>query len=349
MNSRERVRAAVKCGNPDRTPAAFEAVPVVTSRLMKEYGFSCVDQLYDKFQIDIAAIHSSYIGPELKESRNARGDLVRETYWNYEETMYTTDIDTYFTTTRYPLHGCETIADVDKMMVWPNPDWFDYEHIKRQCEHYKDKAIIFGHEGPFQIVTFLISMEEFFVLMMEEPDVAKYILKRMSDFEMEYYERTLIAADGQIDFIRPHDDYGTQISMLFSIDMWREFFKENTKKLVDLAHKYGSFYQQHSCGAVAPLIPELIDCGVDVLEPLQKVPGLYPEDLKEYKGKICFHGGIDTQDLMPHGTPEQINAEARRYMEQLGKGGGYILMSSQGLEPDVPTRNIEALFEADRD
>ena len=159
----------------------------------------------------------------------------------------------------------------------------------------------------------------------------------------------MIAADGQIDFIRPHDDYGTQISMLFSMDMWREFFKENTKRLVNLAHKYGAFYQQHSCGAIAPLIPELIDCGVDVLEPLQKVPGLYPEDLQSHRGKICFHGGIDTQNLMPHGTPEQVAHEARHYMEQLGKGGGYILMSSQGLEPDVPTANIEALFTAGRE
>lgn len=348
MNSKERVRAAVKYGSPDRVPAAFEAVPHVTARLLKEYGFSSEDQIYDKFQIDIASIHSRYIGPELKEGRNAKGDIVRETYWNYEETMFTTDVDTYFTTTRYPLKGCQTMADVDKM-VWPNPDWFDYEHIKRECDRYKDKSIIFGHEGPFQMVTFLMSMEDFFVLMMEEPDVAKYILKRMVDFEMEYYERTLLAADGQIDFIRPHDDYGTQISMLFSLEMWREFFKENTKKLVNLAHKYGAFYQQHSCGAVGPLIPELIDCGVDVLEPLQKVQGLSPEDLQIHRGKICFHGGIDTQGLMPHGTPEQVQKEARHYMEQLGKGGGYILMSSQGLEPDVPTANIEALFTVSRE
>lgn len=348
MNSKERVRKAVNYEAPDRIPAAFEAVPSVNERLMKEYGFSSIDQIYDKFDIDIAPIYSRYIGPELKESRNERGDLVKETFWGYEETIYTTDVDSYFTTTRYPLAGCETIEDVDRMN-WPNPDWFDYEAIKRQCEHYKDKAIIFGHEGPFQIVTFLISMEEFFVLMVEEPDVAKHILKRMMDFELEYYERTLIAADGQIDFIRPHDDYGTQISMLFSIDMWREFFKENTKKLVNLAHKYGAFYQQHSCGAIAPLIPELIDCGVDVLEPLQKVPGLYPEDLQKYRGQICFHGGIDTQNLMPYGTPEEVRREARHYMEKLGKGGGYLLMSSQGLEPDVPTANIEALFTVSRE
>ncbi|MFV0401050.1 MAG: uroporphyrinogen decarboxylase family protein [Oscillospiraceae bacterium] len=347
MTSRERARAAASHKKPDRTPAAFEAVGSVTERLLREYGLSEADQLYDKFAIDIAAIHCRYSGPPLSTRRNEKGDLVKETYWGWEETIHTTEIDSYFMTTRFPLEGCKTIADVDAHR-WPNPDWFDYESIKRQCEKYKDKAIVFGHEGPFQIVTFLISMEEFFVLMLEEPDVAKRILSKMAEFELEYYERALTAADGQIDFIRPHDDYGTQISLLFSVDMWREFFRENTIKLVNLAHKHGAFYQQHSCGAVAPLIPELIACGVDVLEPLQKVPGLYPEELAQYSRKIAFHGGIDTQGLLPNGSPDEVRGEVRTYIETLGREGGYILMSSQGLEPDVPTANIEALFSTDR-
>ncbi len=111
------------------------------------------------------------------------------------------------------------------------------------------------------------------MLMVDEPEAAKCLLNRIVDFEMEYYRRLLEAGQGKIDIIRPHDDYGTQISLLFSVDMWREFFRENTKQLTELTHKYNAFYQQHSCGAVRPIIPELINCGVDVLEPLQKVEG----------------------------------------------------------------------------
>lgn len=88
-----------------------------------------------------------------------------------------------------------------------------------------------------------MNMEEFFVLMLEEPEVAKYILDKMVAFELEYYKRIFEAAEGRIDILRPHDDYGTQLSLLFSVDMWREFFEENTKKLVDLAHQYDVFYQ----------------------------------------------------------------------------------------------------------
>ena len=106
------------------------------------------------------------------------------------------------------------------------------------------------------------------------PDLAKAIFNKFVDFELEYYERQFIAADGQIDYLLCNDDYGTQISMLFSVPMWREFFKDNTKKMADLAHKYGAYYMQHSCGAIRPIIPELIDCGVDILNPLQKVQGL---------------------------------------------------------------------------
>lgn len=348
MTSRERVRAAITHQKPDRIPAAFEAVDSVVQRLLRSYGFSSYDQLIEKFEIDIVSVSPRYIGPPLKEHHNEKGQLVRESYWGYEETFYQTDIDTYSITTRFPLAGVKTLEDVDSV-VFPDPDWFDYSEITRQCEKYPDKAIITGHEGPFQIVTFLIPMEEFFVLMLDEPEVAKRILERMMEFELEYYRRILEAGNGRVDIIRPHDDYGTQISLLFSVDLWREFFMENTKKLTALTHAFHAFYQQHSCGAVRPLIPDFIACGVDILEPLQKVEGLDPESLRdEFDGRITFHGGIDTQHLLPHGTPEEVTRETAFYMETLHHDGGYILMASQAFEGDVPLENIEALYRVPR-
>ncbi len=187
------------------------------------------------------------------------------------------------------------------------------------------------------------------MLMIDEPQTASRILQRINDFEMEHYRKMLEAGHGMVDILRPHDDYGTQISLLFSIDMWREFFKENTRRLVNLAHQYNAFYQQHSCGAVGELIPEFIECGVDALEPVQKVKGLEPEYLaKAYGGQIVFHGGIDTQQLLPYGRAEEVKAETARFMDLLGRDGGYILMASQGFEGDVPVENIEAVYSVDR-
>ena len=347
MTSKERVRAALARQRPDRVPAAFEAVGTVTSRLLKIYGFTSMDALWEKYQIDIIPTSPRYIGPELPTFKDDQGRTVTTSYWGYQDTLHTTDVDNYNITTYFPMNDVRTVEDVERCK-FPDPDWFDYSAVAEVCERYPDKAIITGHEGPFQFVTFLMEMDKFFMLMVDNPEAAQRLLDRMVEFELEYYRRTFEAAKGRVDVLRPHDDYGTQISLLFSTGMWREFFQENTKKLVNLAHKYGAFYQQHSCGAVAPLIPELVRCKVDALEPLQKVPGLYPEELAEkFGGQITFHGGIDTQDLLPRGTPEQVKAETEKYIRLLG-GKGYILMASQGFEGDVPTENIEAVYAADR-
>lgn len=348
MNSRERVRAAIQHKNPDRVPAAYEAVGGVTEKVMKHYGFTEYEQLMDKFNIDIMPVGPKYIGPKLKVYTNEKGEQVRTSYWGYEETLHKTEVDIYPAVSYFPLKEVETIDDVDRYS-FPDPDWFDYSYVKEQCDKYPDKAIITGHEGPFHVATFLMGMEEFFVLMLEEPETAHYILDKMVAFELEYYRRIFEAAEGRIDILRPHDDYGTQLSLLFSVDMWREFFKANTKKLVNLAHEYGAFYQQHSCGAIRDLIPELIECGVDVLEPIQKVAGLEPEGLQaDFGGKITFHGGIDTQSLLPFGTPEEVREETERFIKILNQGGGYILMASQAFEGDVPVENIEALYSVNR-
>lgn len=348
MTSKERVRASYMHQEVDRVPAAFEGVGNVKDKLMKHYGFNDHSQLMEKFGIDIVYVSPKYVGPELKVYTNKDGKKVKETFWGYEETFHDTGLDIYATTSYFPLNGVESIEEM-KDFKFPDPDWFDYSDIEAQCDKYSDKAIMIGHEGPFQIVTYLMEMDQFFISMIEEPEVAKKILEGINQFELEYYKRIFEAGKGKIDVLRTHDDYGTQISLLFSMDMWREYYKENTKKLVQLAHSYNAFFQQHSCGAVGPIIPELIDCGVDALEPIQKVAGLEVETLANlFGGKIAFHGGVDTQQILPYGTVEEVKAETEKFIQTLGKEGGYILMASQGFEGDVPIENIEVVYSVSR-
>jgi hypothetical protein len=180
-----------------------------------------------------------------------------------------------------------------------------------------------------------------------DPELVKAMLHRYSEFYMEMYERMFIAGDGAIDLIRPCDDFGTQISLLFSPTMWNEYFAKNTRKLVDLAHKYNCFYLQHSCGAVRGIIPNLIECGVDVLEPIQKVKGMEVDGLKrDFGDKLAFQGGVDTQHLLPCGTPQEVRKETEYIIETLSVNGGYILAPSQDFEGDVPIENILALYDA---
>lgn len=348
MTSKERVRAAAQHKKVDRVPAAFEAVWPVWLRLLKEYKFTKVEEVYQKYNVDTRYVNPVYVGPKLSTYVNEAGNKVVKSFWGYEEEIYSTGKDQYAITCFYPLSGIETIEQVDSY-AWPNPGWFDYDSMLTECEQHPDKAMVMGHEGPFQVATYLMEMSEFFMLMIDAPEVAQRILDKINQFEMEYYERAFKACNGKIDILRTHDDYGTQISLMFGVDTWRAFFLKNTENLTNLAHKYNAFFQQHSCGAVEPLIEDFIAAGVDILEPLQKVIGLDPENLKtKYGGRIAFFGGIDTQDLLPYGKPEEVKAETRRYIDILGSAGGYILSSSQAFETDISTANIEAVFETDR-
>jgi len=348
MNSKERLRAAASFKSVDRAPAGFEATASVVEKLKRHYRFQDIENIYKRFEIDLRYLSPPYIGPELKTSRSVNGNLVAQSFWGFKEEEYRVGDEVFHQTCFYPLDGVSTIKEVEDFH-WPNADWFDYKAMARECQRFPHKAIVAGHEGPFQIVTCLIRMEEFFVLMVKEPQVAKRILDKMVEFELEYYQRMLEACEGQIDVLRLHDDYGTQISTLFSVEMWCDFFKDNTRRLADIAHQYNAFYQQHSCGAISPLIPELIKCGVDIIEPIQKLTGLEPETLlKRYGGKIAFHGGIDTQGILPYGTPEEVKTETCHYLKTLNLPGGYILMASQSFESDVPIENIEAVYSADR-
>ena len=314
MTSKERVRKAVLHLQPDQVPANFECVNLVMEKLLKHYSFNDPEQIYKKFDIDIRSVSPKYIGPELK-SYKENGYLIEESFWGWKDKLHWTGKEYNRITSYFPFDEFETVEQLENYR-WPSPDWFDYESIKYQCDKYKDKAIIMGHEGPFQIATFLRSMDKLFIDMALEPEFVHKIYEKMVEFELEFYERIFIAADGQIDILRPHDDYGTQISMLFSIDMWRDYFQENTKKLTTLTHKYGAFYQQHSCGAVGPVIPELIKCNIDILEPIQKVKGMDPETLKkEFGDKITFHGGIDTQGILPFGKPEDVIRETKHFID----------------------------------
>ena len=344
MTAKERVRTAIEHRTPDRTPANFEAIGVIQDALMKRYGFSDREQLYRKFEIDIRSVSPTYIGPPLRQYTDEEGRRVSQSYWGFYTRYYWTGKEFHGMQDEHPLDACETVEDLARY-PWPQADWFDYESVKRQCDRHRGYAIIMGHEGPFQHATALRSMDKLMMDMALNPDFAHALFDRMVAFELEYYERIFEAADGQIDILRPHDDYGTQISTLFSVPMWEDYFAENTRKLASLAHRYGAFYQQHSCGAVRPIIPSLIRCGVDILEPVQKVRGLEPESLKaEFGDRLCFHGGVDTQGVLPFGSAEEVRRETRHLIDVLGAGGGYILMASQSFEPDVPIENIEALY-----
>jgi uroporphyrinogen decarboxylase len=155
---------------------------------------------------------------------------------------------------------------------------------------------------------------------------------------------------GIADFIGFGDDFASQQSMLIDPKKWREIFLPQWRRLYAIAHGQGFKVIMHSCGAVRPVLRDLIEAGIDVLQVMQiNASGMDPAELKkEFGNSISFYGGVDTQELLPHGTPARVRQEVRRLIDIVGKGGRYILSSWHFLMDDVPVDNALALYDEAR-
>jgi uroporphyrinogen decarboxylase len=184
--------------------------------------------------------------------------------------------------------------------------------------------------------------------MAGEPEVAEAILGRIKDYFLEYNRRVFEAAAGNMDIFMMGDDFGTQRGLYLSKEMWRRFLKPGFRAFIELAHRYGLKVMHHTCGAVRELIADFIECGLDILQSLQpQASGMDLRELKREFGRdLCFHGAIDVQGALPHGTPSEVREEVRRTMEAGRPGGGFIICTAHNILPDTPTANSVSLFEA---
>lgn len=347
MTSKERVRRALQREKTDRVPAHFNATPYVWDALKKDLRLEEPEQVLRHFAIDTREIGPG-IAPAMpsfeKKYINATDYEVADA-WGGKSRCVWSGKEYTGTACEWPLEGTDDPADVDTKVNWPRPEWYDYDVVTRQVEEHADKGIITGHWGPFQTCTYLRREDQLYFDMAANPEFAKKLFDRMHQFQMWHYENIFKAGRGKIDVLRTHDDYGTQISLLFSPGMWHDYFAENTRELVDLAHRHGAKFWQHSCGCVRAIIPDLLNCGIDALEPIQPVTGMDPEGLaRDFGGKVTFVGGIDTQRLLPFGTVQEVQSEVRRYVSVLGKTNGYILYPSQAWESCVPLANLDATY-----
>ncbi|MBC8507917.1 MAG: hypothetical protein H8D34_23870 [Chloroflexi bacterium] len=187
--------------------------------------------------------------------------------------------------------------------------------------------------------------------MIISPSMAEYIIDRYTDFYVDYYSAMFEATQGRIDILRIADDFGTQIGSLISMELFSKFIKPKVKKLVDMAHAYGVKVMFHSCGSVIDYIDELIEVGVDILDPIQtQAERMDPAYIKQRFGeKICLHGSLDTQYTLPKGSVEEVIEEVKDRISVLGPGGGFIIAPSHTLQPDVPIQNIEAIYRTARE
>ncbi len=343
MKPRERVLTALCHRQPDRVPVdlcSYEISSDILTRLQRHYYVKDLQNILLAFGTDLRWLEPIYKGPPLE----TRPDGTFIGYYGTAENVmsYAEGLGVR------PLQHAETVQEIEKY-PWPEPDWFDYDLLPALCELYRDYALV----GParwkatFCRICDLCGMETTLANMLLAPMLVEAMVERITAFNYEYCRRVLEAAGGRIDIFYIGDDYASQDRLIFSLELWRKFFKQPLARMFSLAHKYGARVMFHSCGAIRELLPELIDIGLDIIMPLQLTArGMEPAALKRDFGKhITFYGGIDVQQTMIYGSPEQVRREVRERIDVLGRDGGYILSTSHILLPEMPLQNILALYE----
>ena len=338
MNPRDRVLTALQHQMPDRIPRNFWAEPPTWNRLFHHIGHQDKERLLVDLEIDIRSLDVS--GPPEQQKDNG----IFQNFWG-ERYFYRS---TPWGHMREDIAGALNDATSFDDLVnfpWVNPDIFDYSTLTEQCRRWKDHALLYGFADIWERPALVRGLHNMFLDMVDHPDWVHFLCRKFTDFYKEDYTRAAEVTDGRIDLFLLISDLGSQQGPLISNRMFKDFVAPYIKELCDLIHGLGANVFFHSCGNIYPFISDLIELGIDILDPIQPIGDMVPEMLKsEFGDRLSFHGGIDMQHLLPQGTPEEVRVSVKRYEEVLGKDGGYILAPAHLFQPDVPPENILAVY-----
>lgn len=221
-----------------------------------------------------------------------------------------------------------------------------FEGIADWCRANSAHYTIMWIGDLWERATFMRGMEDLLLDTALNPSFVETLLRGLADYILETMK--ILFAQGRFDCVALSDDYGTQKAMLISPGQWRYYLKPLLREIFDLAKANGRATFLHSCGNVAEIVGDLIDVGLDVLHPIQPEAMDIHRLKREFGWDLSFCGGLGTQDLLPHGTPDDVRAEVRRLKETMGKGGGYVLEPGITIQADVPVENMIAMIEEAR-
>jgi uroporphyrinogen decarboxylase len=353
MNSKQRVITAIEHKEPDRVPLAYGATPETTEALRKYLNVANEEEVLEILKIDFRNVNPI---PKIQTCGDFFGDPLIENLgggrfkdiWGITFRRVDYGLGSYIEYESSPLAH---VVDVVELRDYSWPDvhqiW-DFSRIKHVAEDLSDYAVIYDGAVLFQFCQALRGLEPLLIDLAKSPLIAEAILEKVISYWIEFGTSLLKEANGSVDFFVINDDYGMQQGPLFNPIAWRRHIKPMIWEVIKAYKRYGVKIIFHSCGSVTSFIPDLIEMGIDVLDPIQvSAKGMDPQWLKkEYGDRLSFRGAIDTQRVLPHGTTEEVKQEVRKRIRELGPGGGYIATSVHNLQPDVPVENIMTLYEA---
>jgi len=357
VTSRQRFLTTLQHRPPDRPPVFVTLTSQVAERLADAVGLPREPPLDSLLSTRIShprlltQLGNDAVGiaacapPGAATRREGDGTLVNE--WG----MRFRSVGLYDEFSEFPLAHASAVADV---AGYPLPDPLAegrYDVAEATVREYgRSHAVVGDLEcSMFETAWYLVGLEKLLSDMATDEPYVTALLDRLADLStrtgLELIRRGA-------DVIWAGDDFGTQERLLMSPSMWRRVFKPRIRRMFEAFRGARPDIELawHSCGSIVPIIPDFIEIGLDILNPIQpRAKGMDPRFLKsEYGRDLVFFGGLDIQQLLPRGTVQQVKDEVRRLVEILGAGGGYILAPAHNVQDDTPTENILAVFEGVR-
>jgi uroporphyrinogen decarboxylase len=359
MNSKERVFRALrkKDGNPDRVPVQFDLCRHHTESFGKKLGIE-PDYAFSYYEDLTYRISANEIRTKMGSDVVVVGgtvpagyspEVVHDDITLNEFGMQMKPTSLYVEVVKCPLEDAVSVSDIEK---YPFPDPYAagrFEKAKRDIDRFAGEYFVIGDVeiSLFELAWHLTGLEKYMVGMLCEEPWLELLNQRVEEWSTGLALQLVRAG---VDAIWLGEDLGSQTSTLISPEDWRIRFKPRHSRIIGKLREVNPdlIIIMHSDGAVAPLIDDFIELGIDVYNPVQpNVPGSDPRELKErYGEKICFFGGIDQQSLLPSGDIERIRAEIKERIAILGKDRGYLLAPAHILQPDVSSETIEEMIRA---
>lgn len=224
--------------------------------------------------------------------------------------------------------------------VFPDPtDASLFSTFPEAIEKEKDKFIIASVVmSYFERSWALYGFENVLMEMAVNEEFMFKLLGKILEYNLKLIDEYL---KFNIDCIHINDDYGQQSGLIMGPVLWRKFFKPGLKTMSERIKSKGKLVYLHSCGNISEIMPDLIEIGIDIINPLQPEVMDVFKLKEEFGAKITFHGGISEQKTLNFGTPDDVESEMKEKIKKLGKGGGYIIAPSQGMTRDIPAENVD--------
>lgn len=371
MDSFKRVLKAINFKESDRVPldicgTTVSGIAITTlKKLLKKYNYESKIDIPDYIQqigipppsfLSFLNVDTKRVGPyripdfDRKVKKiNHRKRIID--FWNIEYLMKENEY--YFNQVSWPLAKENNLKDAILAYNFPKPDKnYLKKAIKKNVKKNSTFYPILDRDcaGLLEMSTRLRGVEKFFMDLYLEKKTAGALIDKILEYKFAYWDITLDAFGKREVIISESDDYGTESSLLISPKMLKDIFFPRLKKLFKFIKeknpKARIFF--HSCGAIREIIPDLIDIGVDILNPIQyKAAGMGLKNLKKDFGKeiVFWGGGIDTQKILPFGTTTAVKDEVKRVLDIMAPGGGYVFATVHNIQADIPIKNIVSMLE----